>query len=200
MHIRVNICRLYSKRIPLFYLLFLILAGSNFAQEKIDGYKVYNAKVLVASARDNVPSDAKSNFDTLVKIGKPQNFTLTTAGASFEIPLSVNIFKSGGRIERVSFDNVQVNGLKMQIEDLNEMFDFEKGIDVPFPRPLKVKVHLSDTARSLFSLKPSISNFEVVGRVMVFGTFKKLGFKFKRAIPLDLKFKVKFDLPFSGAN
>jgi hypothetical protein len=187
MYIRVNIC------LPLFCLLFLILAGSNFAQEKIDGYKVYNAKVLVASERDDVPANTKSDFDSLVKIGKPQNFTFTggtTAGASFEIPLSVNIFKSGGRIERVSFENVQVNGLKMQVEDFNEMFDFEKGIDAPFPRPLKVKVHLSDAARSLFSLKPSISNFEVVGRVLVFGTFRKLGFKFKRAIPLDLKFNV----------
>ncbi len=200
MHIRVNNCRIYAKRIPFFCLIFLILACSNFAQEKISGYKVYNAKVSVISARDNVPPNIKNDFDSLVKIGKPRNFTLTTAGASFEIPLSVNIFKSGGRIERVSFENVQVNGLKMQVEDFIEVFDFEKGLDMPFPRPLKVKIHLSDTARSLFSLKPSIRNFEVAGRVMVFGTFKKLGFKFKRAIPVDLKFKVKFEMPFSGAN
>ncbi len=200
MYIRVNICRIYPKRTALFCLLFFILAGGNFAQEKIRGYKVYNAKVSVISAQDNVSPNIKNDFDSLVKIGKPQNFTLTTAGASFELPLTVNIFRSGGRIERVSFENVQVNGLKMQVEDFAEVFDLEKGIDKPFPRPLKVKIYLSDTARSLFSLKPSIRNFEVAGRVVVFGTFKKLGFKFKRAIPLDLKFKVKFDMPFSGAN
>ncbi|HEV7646387.1 MAG TPA: hypothetical protein VGO50_20805 [Pyrinomonadaceae bacterium] len=200
MYVRLNNRRTFSKRIPLFCLLLLTLAGGNFAQGKIDGYKVYNAKVSVISAQDDVPPNIKNDFDSLVKIGKPQNFTLTTAGASFELPLSVNIFKSGGRIERVSFENVQVNGLKMQVEDFIEVFDFEKGLDMPFPRPLKVKVRLSDTARSLFSLKPSIRNFEVAGKVLVFGTFKKLGFKFKRAIPVDLKFKVKFEMPFSGVN
>src|ERR1044072_5251950 len=146
MYIRTNNYCIYSKQITLSCLLFLILAGGSFAQEKIRGYKVYNAKVLVASAHDSVPPNIKDDFDSLVKIGKPQNFNLAAAGASFEIPLSVNLFKSGGRIDQVIFENVQVIGLKMQVKDLNEMFVLEKGMDMPFPRPLKVKVYLSDTA------------------------------------------------------
>jgi hypothetical protein len=196
------------RRCVITLLLLFISSGLCFAQTnstsasrgKIRGYKVYNARVLVQTALETAPANATADFDSLVKIGKPGNFRLESAGASFDLPLSVNSFKSGGRVEQISFEEARVNGIKMQVEEFAGPFDFVKGIDVPLPRPLKIKIDLVDGAQSLLSFKPTISDFEVTGRVLVFGTFKKFGFKFKRVIPVDFKFRVKFFPSIAGTN
>ncbi len=161
--------------------------------KKIRGYKVYQARVLVQTAKDKMPVAAGKSFDSLVKIGSPQNFKVSLSGATFELPLSMNIYKTGGQVDSIAFEDMRINGIKMQVEEFNGPFQFVKGVDTDLPKPLKVRI-------VLLNLKPSLTEFEVTGKVYVFGTFKKFGMKFKRVIPADFKLKTKFSLPLTGAN
>jgi hypothetical protein len=195
---------LFKLKIPLLIAAVLCAANFSFAQtntgpvfpKKIRGYKVYKAKILIQVAKDKLPEDPKGDFDSLVKVGMPQNFQLSLTGAAFEIPISMNIYKTGGRVESISFEDVRINGIKMNVDEFNQPFDFEKNVATDLPYPLKIIVDLSQGPGALLNFKPSLGEFEVTGKVYVFGTFKKMGMKFKRVIPADFKLKTKLDASF----
>lgn len=168
--------------------------------KKIRGYKVYQARVLVQTAKDKIPDNSEKSFDSLVKVGSPQNFKISLSGATFELPLSMNSYKTGGQVDSIAFEDMCINGIRMHVEEFHGPFQFAKDVDTELPNPLKVKIDLAQDPSALLSLKPSLTEFEVTGKVYVFGTFKKFGMKFKRVIPADFKLKTKFSLPLTGAN
>jgi hypothetical protein len=183
----------------MFLMLLFCAAGSCFSQKtatpgNIGGYKVFNANVLINAVQDTVPPGVEENFDSLVKVGPPQNFGIALSGASFELPLSMKIFKTGGRVDRITFDGIKIEGIKIQIEDFAEPFKFSRGVETSLPRPLKVRLVLGDNVKALSKLNPAKDKFHVTGRTLDFGTFKKFGMKFKRVIPVDLSLDVKFAL------
>ena len=192
------------------FLLAVIFCAANFtfaqapAETKfpktIRGYKVYKAKVLIQTGKDSFPENAKKNFDSSVKVGPPQNFQVSFSGATFELPLSMKIYKTGGQVDSIAFEDMEVNGIKVQVEEFKEPFKFDKGIDTELPKPLKVKIHLAQSPGALLSFNPLSNEVEVTGKVYVFGTFKKFGMKFKRVVPTNVKLKTKLSLPLTGSN
>jgi hypothetical protein len=184
----------------LVFLMLLFCAAGYCAAQKtatpgnIGDYKVFNANVFINSTQDAVPSGVEENFDSLVKIGAPQNFGIALSGPSFELPLSMKIFKTGGRVDRITFDSIEIEGIKVLVEDLTKPFKFSQGVETSLPRPLKVRLVLGDNLKALSKLNPAKDEFHVTGRTLVFGTFKKFGMKFKRVIPVEFSLDVKFAL------
>ena len=203
-HFCLRAARLLSLVVVLFFTASYFCPAQTGAQPKqtgkIQGYKIYQARVWVQTAQDNTQTNVKGSFDSLVKIGTPQNFQVSLAGAKFELPVSMNIYKTGGTVDAISFEDVRVNGVKMEVEKFTGPFDFKKNVEIFLPRPLKISVPLTENAASFLHIDPLKDRFEVAGRVLVFGTFKKFGFTFKRAIPIDFNFKIKFTFALGGAG
>lgn len=168
--------------------------------KEIRGYKVQKAKVLLRAAKEDVTVDAKKEHDSMVRIGVPQNFKFSLAGATFDLPLSMHSYKTGGRIESITFEDMRVNGIRMQVEEFNHSFEFAKGVETPLPQPLKIKIDMPASLSDVKSFSPSLTEFEITGKVYVFGTFKKFGIKFKRVIPSEFRHKMKFTVPLFGSE
>lgn len=185
----------------------IFLSLSIAAQEKsepafpkeIRGYKVQKAKFLVRSPGEQVPADAKKENDSMVRIGVPQNFQFSLSGATFDLPLTMHSYKSGGRVESIAFEDMRVNGIKMHVEEFTHSFEFAKGVDTALPRPLKIKIDTPMSLSELKSFSPSLTEFEITGKVYVFGTFKKFGMKFKRVLPSIFTHRMKITEPLFGA-
>jgi hypothetical protein len=182
----------------------LFLASPFFSQadspKKVRGYKIYNAKILINSDQEKVPEKIDGDADSMVRIGKPQNFHVGLTGATFEVPMTMNIYKTSGRVESIAFEDVKVNGFKVNVADVVQPFDFDKGLDIALPAPLKITLEFLQDPRPLLKLRPPFNVVEVTGKVYVFGAFKKFGMKFKRVIPTEFALKTKIELPFAGAN
>lgn len=195
--------RFCEKTLSRFLVLIALAIGSSsisLAQSKpefpktIRGYKVHKAKVAIQNDKDRPISDVEKNVDSSVKIGSPKNLKLSLSGAAFEIPVSMTIHKTTGRVDSIVFEDMRVNGIKMQVEEVTQPFDFLKGVDTELPTPLKVKIDIGSNPKDLLNFTPTLGEFEITGRVYVFGSFKKFGMKFKRVIPSDFKYRTKLSL------
>jgi hypothetical protein len=161
---------------------------------KIGDYKIQQAKILIIKRNDKIAEGAEKAYDAVVKIGMLQNFTLSTSGATFEVPIFFYSSRSG-RIDAITFEDLRVNGIKMSVEEFRRTVPFKKGEDTELPAPLRVNVGIMQNPVGVLRHNPWFDQFEVIGTVRVFGTFKKFGFSFKRVIPTKFKFKQTFDIP-----
>jgi type II restriction enzyme len=169
-----------------FFLLFLLVCGGSLpAQDnypaQVDGYKVERAKVEVKRSGDAAP-----DADAFVKIGEPKLVRVTPLGVTFEIPLTVNPVKQGGRVERLLFEDVEVNETAVEIDDYIAPFDLPNKKPLTLKRPVRVFVSAPKAlANVVGNIWRAEETWPVRGRVYVFGRFKKFLFKFKRVVPVE---------------
>ncbi len=92
----------------------------------------------------------------------------------------------------MSFKDIKVNGLDVEIEEYKESFELKKNEKVILPKPVRAFISSGQTLRGAFKeLKESKNEWTISGKIFVFGKFKKFGFNFKRVIPLDINFKIE---------
>ncbi len=157
--------------------------------DKINGYKLHKADVLVTNSSLTA---ADNRGDASVSVDLPKVVDIGLGGISFEIMAEFVSRKESGKIEFVTFKDVRVNGLSLDVEDYRHSFEFKKENPVTIPMPAKVSVKtLSIPRAAVNELVNSPNELAVTGTAFVFGKFKKFGFTFKRVIPvkIDLKFK-----------
>ena len=172
------------------FLAFWLVAGAATAPaqteypDAIDGYKVERAKVVIKQSADGEANAADT--DAVVTLGPPRLVRATPLGVTFELPLTVNPVKQGGRVDYLRFEDVVVNGSRVAIEDYRASFD------LPGKKPLLLKqpVHVFVSApQALANVIGNIwgekETWPVSGRVYVFGRYKKFLFKFKRVVPVE---------------
>ncbi len=152
---------------------------------KIRGYKVHKAKI-------SVTSESEKNQDTKelgveVDFEEPELASVGLLGITLELETKVTVFGQSGTVDFISFKDFKVNGLKVNIEEYEESFDFKKGESIQLNKPVEIFISTSQTIRgALNEVKDSKDKWRVTGRVFVFGKFRKFGFKFKRVIPVDI--------------
>jgi hypothetical protein len=158
--------------------------------KEIRGYKVHQAKISVKN--QNKKSDVKDKSEAFVKIGEPELTDVSLTGITFELPAEIESPAQNGTIDFLTFHDFRVNGLKVDVEEYKESFEFKKNQSVVLPKPFKIFIGAGQTLRGAFKeLKESKNEWTVTGRVFVFGRFKKSFLKFKRVIPVEINLNIK---------
>jgi len=157
--------------------------------DEIRGYKVHRAKVSVRTRIDqNKPPE---DFAVAVDFDEPKLVRISPLGTTFEVSLEMTVFNQSGKIDFLTFKDFRVNGLKVEIEEYGESFEIEKNKPARLQKPIKIFVAATQSIKGgLKEIFKSEKQWQVTGRVFVFGKFKKIGFKFKRVVPVDVNLKI----------
>ena len=157
---------------------------------KIRGYKTHKAKISVQN--QNGKTEAAKEFDAAVKMGEPKITGVSVSGVTIELTIEFVSNEQSGTIDFLSFYNFKANDLAIEIEEYKTSFDFEKRQTIVLPKPLKIFVPLSQAVRGAArELIDSKTEWQIIGRVFVFGRFKKSFLKFKRVVPVEVNTKIK---------
>ncbi len=186
------------------YLLFFLLFGSfvhSAAQDrlpsKIRGYKVHSEILEIASDRSSLadPSEPDVAAPANVFISDPEILDLSLTGVGLSFPVEVLSRDQSGKVDFLSFHEVRVNGIAVELPDYTHKFKFEKGETVKLPEPAEVLIPTSGLVRAAWQeIRETKDTWTVTGRVFVFGKFRKFGFHHKRVVPVD--FEIVIDNPF----
>ncbi len=171
----------------------LFLTNLTFAQDlpkEIRGYRVYQTKIFVKNQTEE--TDAKDKSEAFVKVGEPELIDVSLAGITFELSAEIDSLEQSGTINFLTFHDFRINGLKVEVEEYKESFEFRKNQNVILPKPIKIRLSSAQTLRGALSeLKESKDEWTVTGRVFIFGQFKKSFLKFKRVVPVEINLKIK---------
>jgi hypothetical protein len=171
----------------------LIFAFTSKAQDlpdEIRGYKVHKAKVSVRAETGGNKSSAE-DFGIVVDFDEPKLASVSPLGATFEVYAEITVSNQSGKIDFLTFRDFRVNNLSVEIEEYKESFEIEKNKPARLKKPLKIFVSATQTIKGgLKEIFRAEKQWRVTGRVFVFGKFKKLGFKFKRVVPVDVNLKI----------
>ncbi len=182
----------FSASLRLCGLLFLF-AVSFPAQDlpgEIRGYKVHKAKVSV-QAETGGKKNPKEDFRVAVEFDKPELVKITPLGATFEVSGELTVSDQSGKVDFLTFRDFRVNGLKVEIEEYAEPFEIRKNQSARLKKPVRIFVSTTQSIKGgLQEIFRSEKEWQITGRVFVFGKFRKLGFKFKRVVPVDVNLKI----------
>ncbi len=171
-------------------LLLSFLADAQNLPDKIRGYKVYDAKISVKTENDKI--EPKGVSEAFVKIGEPEIADVSLTGITLELSAEISGLEQSGHIDFLTFHDFRVNGLPVEIEEYKEPFTFKKNKPIQLPKPVKIFLSTTQTLRgALKELKNEKEEWQVTGRIFVFGKFKKFGFSFKRVVPVEINLKIK---------
>jgi hypothetical protein len=158
--------------------------------DKIRGYKVYDAKISVKTESDKTENIDKS--EAFVKIGEPEIAEISLKGIIFEVSAEISGLEKSGTVDFLTFHNFSINDLPVKVEEYKESFSFNKNQTIILPKPARIFLDTAQTLRgALKELKESKKEWRITGRAFVFGKFKKLGFNFKRVVPIEINIKIK---------
>ena len=154
--------------------------------KEIRGYKVERAVVDVKKSPQN-RDEGQARENDLIKFGDPKLIKATPLGLSLEVPVVVSPVTQKGAIDFMVFEDMEVNGTSVSIEDYEHRFDLPDKRPLTLKRPLKIYINLpSAILAAVGEWTDSKETWPVTGRVYVFGKFKKSLFNFKRCIPIEL--------------
>lgn len=185
--------RVFSCDFVVILFLILLFGLAAFAQElpkEIRGYKVHKTGISVKTSSNKTP--ARSGPEALVKIGDPAVTDLSFTGLTFEIPAEITSFDQSGRVDFLTFHDFKVNGLAVDVEEYRSAFSFKKNELVVLPEPARIFLGTGQIVKAAWKeIAETKKEWTITGRVFVFGKFRKLGFSFKRVIPVDINLTIK---------
>jgi hypothetical protein len=155
--------------------------------KEIRGYRVQRAVVDVKKSPQNKKGESQPVENDLITFGDPKLVKATPLGLSLEIPVVVAPVTQKGAIDFLVFEDMEVNGTSVSIEDYEHRFDLPDKNPLTLKRPLKIYINLpSAILAAVGEWTDSKETWPVTGRVYAFGKFKKSLFNFKRCIPIEL--------------
>jgi len=174
--------------------LFLLLCASFTAAQdypkEIRGYKVHKTKISVKNKGEQ--SDKKDGAEASITVSEPTVEDVSLTGVTMEASAEISAVEQSGQVDFLTFKDFRVNGLKVDIEEYQNAFSFEKNKPVILPRPIRVFVGTGQSLLgALGEVRDSKEEWTVTGTVFVFGKFRKMGFNFKRVIPVEVNIKIK---------
>jgi hypothetical protein len=175
------------------WLIFSTFAGLSPAQDlpdEIRGYKVQKADVKIKGGNER--RDDKDKSEAYVKVGDPSLAETSFSGVTIEISPEIDSLEHSGKVDFLTFHDFKVNGMPIEIKEYNESFEFKKNETIRLPKPIKIFLSTAQTLRGAVNeARDRKEEWDVTGRVFVFGRFKKWGFNFKRVVPIDVNIKIK---------
>ena len=175
-----------------------VMAQSPQYPKEIRGYKVELAVVELAVVERQEPSSRKPerNVGTtkdpaFLDFGTPELAEVTPLGVRFKIPLLISPVKQKGRAEFLVFENMVINGTKVEIDDYLHEFELPNKELLTLLDPLEIYTYLpSAVLAAIDDWRNSKEEWELTGRVYVFGKFKKGIFSAKRCVPIELNLMI----------
>jgi hypothetical protein len=176
----------------------LILCGLIFVKtieaqdypNEIRGYKVYKTKITVKNKGEK--AGKKDDSEAFVSIGEPTVEDVSLTGVMLEVSAEISAVGQSGKVDFLTFKDFRVNGLKVDIEEYAEAFSFKKNETTNLPKPVKIFVGAGQSLRGAVNeIRDSKDEWNVTGTIFVFGKFRKMGFNFKRVVPVEVNIKIK---------
>ncbi|HZI20360.1 MAG TPA: hypothetical protein VEY09_17395 [Pyrinomonadaceae bacterium] len=147
---------------------------------KVRGYKVEREKVILAGGAGDESSLVTFDGARVVSVG-PLEVVL-------DVFVTVAPVEQGGRVERLVFEGVSVNGVPAEVDDYVSGFQLSKRAPVSLPAPLRVRVSSGGALRGVVSeILDRREVWPVEGRVYVCGRYRRFLMSFKRAVPVELR-------------
>lgn len=179
-----------------------VLAQTRTYPKEIRGYKVERTAIEIKKpepnqnarnarqSRDANVSDP--DIDALIQFGQPQLARVTPLGITFEVPIVVAPVTQKGRVDFLVFEDMQVNGRSVEIDEYSRAFDLPNKRPLTLREPLHFYIYLpSAVLAAMGEWSDSKESWPVTGRVYVFGKFKKSLFSFKRCVPVELNLTMR---------
>ena len=153
--------------------------------DKIRGYKVKKTDITIGSKGAGNSEDEDVSIE--VRFDEPEVASVGLTGITLELGGAVTVFGQSGTVDFITFNDFKVNGIAVDIEEYKKSFDFKKGDSVELEKPVEIFVRTTQALRGVLGeYNDSKDKWKVTGRIFVFGRFNKMGFKFKRVIPVDV--------------
>jgi hypothetical protein len=134
-------------------------------------------------------ADARSKaLRGAVTLGAPRAIAVSAREIVIDVPVHVHPVGVSGRVERVEFEGMALNGIPFTVEPYSEAFDLPDAAGRELGSPLRLRLDFTSIAPGLAleGLFPS-DRLRLTGRVVLDGTFRKWIFSVKRsvAVPID---------------
>ncbi|MEZ5308403.1 MAG: hypothetical protein R2684_14760 [Pyrinomonadaceae bacterium] len=169
-------------RLSSIFLCVFVFCGALFGQDlpdKIRGYKVQKADVSINGSGKGKAVE--------VRIGEPEIKSISLTGVEFALPAEMSISDQSGRVDFLSFKGFEVNGIAVEIDEYRDSFNFQRDEKLSLPKPVSIRLGAFGVLKgAMREIRDQKACWRVAGRVFVFGKFKKLGFSFKRVVPVDV--------------
>lgn len=170
--------------------LFAATVPAQIKHDEIRGYKFHDAHLKVANSAG---CDSRSSgFNAFVSIGAPKPDNISLTGLTIEVPVSICSIEYSGHVDFLTFRDFQVNGLAVDVEEFRFPFQFSKNAVVRLPNPVRVVIGGQNILKTAYrELVATKTEWSIAGTVLVFGKFKKVGFTFKRVVPVRIEIKIR---------
>lgn len=157
-----------------------VTAVSQELPAKIRGYRVHTPGT-------NASNDTTAAPGAFVRLDKPVVKIDGLLSVGVEADGEFTSMEQSGRVEFLTFHDIRVNGIAVEIDEYRHKFKFKKGEAAVLPSPLRGRISLVGAARTAWrELSDSPDKWRIAGTVFVFGKFKRYGFTFKRVVPVKL--------------
>jgi hypothetical protein len=128
----------------------------------------------------------------LVKLGDPELVDIGLTAATIEMGAEIASGGQSGRVDFLTFRDFRVGGMPVEIDEYAHPFAFKKDQMVSIPEPIRISFSMFNVSKAVYQeLTEQRDELQVTGTVFVFGKFKKMGFEFKRVIPVKIDMKIK---------
>jgi len=171
---------------------FLVLAfvfASASAQDlpgKIRGYKVHDEIITLSN------SNLAGQGGPSIIVGDPKVSDVSISGVTIAIAGELRAAGFDGRVEWLMFRDFRINGIAVEVAELNEPFTIRKRGKTALPAPASVFISTPSLISSAWKeITDSKEDWLVTGRILVFGKFRRFGFNFKRVVPVDVRLTLK---------
>ena len=187
--------RIYRIKTISFLCVLCVLCGSIFVKaqdypKEIRGYKVHKTKISVKNQGEKI--DEKDDAEAFVTIGEPTVEDVSVTGITMEVSAEIAAVGQSGKVDFLTFKDFRVNGLKVDVEEYRESFSFKKNEPTTLPKPVRIFVGVGQSLLgAVGEMRDPKAEWRVTGTIFVFGKFKKLGFNFKRVVPVEVNIKIK---------
>lgn len=172
--------------VPAFCVL-LALAITSLGQnlpDRIRGYKVYRDKVAV--------NTHAATSDAAINIGELKVVDVSLSGITLELTAEFTTATQSGKVEMVTFHDLEVNGIQVEPDEYTYKFEFRKGEKTIVPEPIRIFVPASGLVKAAWEeMTVTRAEWVVTGRMFVFGKFRRYGIHHKRVVPIELNLKIK---------
>ena len=160
---------------------FTLCSSAQGLPRKIRGYKVHDEILKLQNAV------AKTAHSPSVAVHTPTVSDVSLSGISLVIIGEIEEAGYDGRVDMMTFRDFRVNGVTVEVADFSTPFRLHKRGKTALPAPARMFLPTATILNAAWNeITGSKRDWEVTGRVFVFGRFKKFGLSFKRVIPVDI--------------
>lgn len=171
--------------------------------KEVQGYKVHRVKVDPKESNPSgrtKPGKSSSNEEDeydeeepiLIRLGEPTLVKVSPLGVTFDVPVILAAVKQQGEVDRLVFEDVRVNDIRVNLDDYDYQFKLPNKEPLQLAPPIRIFVSTPQAVlRTIDEIFFSREVWPVTGRIYVCGRFKKFLIKFKRAVPVELQTSIK---------